>query len=112
MEFRKRHELATKHQNEKTIEADKSLLRSKKPLHRLLNIDHSTPLGRTLPFDLVYALTEHFTEDEILANRKNFTAAEKETGETGDSKEIKNPKKTKVSKDSGKSSDKGTGKKN
>lgn len=100
MEFRKRHELATKHQNEKTIEADKSLLRSKKPLHRLLNIDHSTPIGRTLPFDLVYALTEYFTEAEILANRKNFAAAEKET------------KKTKVSKDSGKSSDKGAGKKN
>lgn len=103
MEFRKRHEIATKHQKENAIEADKSLLRSKKPLHRLLNIDHSTPLGRTLPFDLVYALTEHFTEDEILTNRKNFAAKEKET---------KKSKETKDSKNSGKSSDKSAGKKN
>lgn len=98
MIHREKHALATKHQDAKFIEADKELLKQHAPTSMLLPRDYSTPLGSTLPFDLVYRLLDSCSMDEILANRKKHASATVQNtegkGSSGKSNDAKAAKKS------------------
>lgn len=107
MIHREKHELATKHQDAKFIDIDKELLKQHAPTSMLLPRDYSTPLGSTLPFDLVYRLLDSCSMDEILANRKKHTAADaKDAGKVKVKAAAKSAEKEKKSSQSKKNSPK------